>query len=417
MKDKITAFFKAPYISFYTLPPIIFLIVESLSQQNIFGAFKLLFKSPHIFIFNLLIVYISYISVLFVKRKQFAITLVSVIWLTLGITNFILLQMRNSPFCGTDFLIFRYGYIITLRYLSVIKLILIIAALISVPLIFILIYKKGIKANTKTDYKKCTVITFTVLIIEVLILILGLTTGFLKARFNEPIYDYKKYGFPYSFMCSIFVNGVEKPNDYSEIVKTFKDEKSDTTLKPNVVLIQLESFFDVSRLNFPMDYDPIPNFHKICSEGSSGSLTVHTLGGGTSNTEFEVLTGLNLNFFGTVEFPYETYVNDTPCESIAFNLKKIGYHTDAVHTFSAGFYNRDEVYKNLGFDRFTSFEYMTNIEYNDIGWVKDEILGKYIIKAIQQTDDPEFVFGVSVQGHGSYPKDFNDSLDHNNDVE
>ena len=72
MKDKITAFFKAPYISFYTLPPIIFLIVESLSQQNIFGAFKLLFKSPHIFIFNLLIVYISYISVLFVKRKQFA---------------------------------------------------------------------------------------------------------------------------------------------------------------------------------------------------------------------------------------------------------------------------------------------------------------------------------------------------------
>ena len=36
-------------------------------------------------------------------------------------------------------------------------------------------------------------------------------------------------------------------------------------------------------------------------------LKVPSVGAGTANTEFEVLTGMNLRYFGPGEYPYKTY--------------------------------------------------------------------------------------------------------------
>ena len=35
-----------------------------------------------------------------------------------------------------------------------------------------------------------------------------------------------------------------------------------------------------------------------------------SVGAGTANTEFEVLTGMSMRFFGPGEYPYKTYVKD-----------------------------------------------------------------------------------------------------------
>ena len=413
LKSAVLRYLQTPYLAFFTLPVFVYLIIESLSQQSVLGAFVLLFKAPHIVLLNLIIVCFTYCAVLFVKRRIFVYSLVTFIWIALGVTNFILLGMRNSPFCATDLLIFRYGFIISARYMGALEIILIIIGILGIPAVFVILFRKGKKYDKEIEYKTSAVITAVIFLICLLLVVLGVSTGFLKTRYNKPKYDYTHYGLPYSFLCSIFVQGVEKPDDYSDtligkIVESIDMSESDPVIKPNIVLIQLESFFDVDRLNFPIGNDPIPTFHEMCRNNPSGSLEVHTLGGGTSNTEFEVLTGMDLEFFGTVEFPYESFVDDKTCESIAYDLKREGYQTDAIHTFSAGFYNRNNVYSNLGFDTFTSFEYMTNLEYNELGWVKDSVLARYVLKAINTSSKPDFVFGVSVQGHGSYPTDFSD---------
>lgn len=49
------------------------------------------------------------------------------------------------------------------------------------------------------------------------------------------------------------------------------------------------------------------------------------------NTEFEIMTSMNLDDFGPGEIPYKTVLKSTTCESTAFNLKEYGYSTHALH--------------------------------------------------------------------------------------
>ena len=175
--------------------------------------------------------------------------------------------------------------------------------------------------------------------------------------------------------------------------------------KPNIIFVQLESFFDVNNLNnVVFSENPVKNFTRYSSEGITGKVSVPVIGGGTVNTEFEVLTGLSLEFFGVGEYPYKTALSQYTCETVAYNLMEIGYSTHALHNYQGSFYRRNEVYKNLGFQSFTSMEYMSGIELN-VGnvWPRDVILTDEILKILDSTTGTDFIFTVSVQPHGKYP--------------
>ena len=88
------------------------------------------------------------------------------------------------------------------------------------------------------------------------------------------------------------------------------------------------------------------------------------------NSEFEVLTGMNIDDFGIGEYPYKTIVKETACESLAYDLKPYGYQAFAIHNNTGDFYDRNLVYPNLGFDTFTSVEYMWPDNYTPMGWAK-----------------------------------------------
>lgn len=64
---------------------------------------------------------------------------------------------------------------------------------------------------------------------------------------------------------------------------------------------------------------------------SSGYFKVPSVGAGTANTEFEVLTGMNLRYFGPGEYPYKTVLKDQTSESAATALAALGYGTHALH--------------------------------------------------------------------------------------
>lgn len=114
---------------------------------------------------------------------------------------------------------------------------------------------------------------------------------------------------------------------------------------------------------------------------------------------------MNLEDFGPGEFPYKTVLKNTPCESIAYILKDYGYSSHAMHNNTGTFYSRNVVFKNLGYDTYTSLEYMNPKEYTYLGWVKDNILTDEIIKVLDSTEEQDYLYAISVQGHGSYPSD------------
>jgi hypothetical protein len=213
-------------------------------------------------------------------------------------------------------------------------------------------------------------------------------------------------------LSSSFIDvGVSKPADYSkekieELVKNAKGAScSGDERTPDIIFVQLESFFDVNLLkNVTYSENPISFYNYLETFCPHGYLTMPTVGAGTARTEFEILSGMSLEYFGFCEYPYKTILRKTACESICYNLSEYGYKSHAIHNNDATFYSRNTVFSALGFDTFTSIEYMPNVTYNAMGWAEDCVLTEEIVKALDSTKGSDFVFTITVQSHGKYYK-------------
>lgn len=401
---------KRPFVSCLGAGLLMNVLIYCLHARSLVRGASLIFSEPLFFLFNTLIVITFYCVSLFFARRIFVLSLVTVLWLALGVTNCVLLGMRVAPLEAMDFYILRTGLAIVHVYLNPLQIVLIAVAILAALALLALLFVKCPKIRPDYVRSLLTVVCCLLAVLLLALAVMGLANA--DPQNYENIKDaYDVYGFPYCFLRSVFERGIPEPDNYSEeqlrqiLSELAASPSQEPKSTPNVVIVQLESFFDVNRMKaLQFSENPIPNFTAMMSEGSHGFLSVPAIGAGTANTEFEVLSGLNLEFFGTGEYPYATVLGDRCCETIAYDLASLGYSTHAMHNHTATFYDRYRVYANLGFDTFTPAEHMIGIEYNDLDWEKDKILTEYIMKALESTDTPDFVFAVSVQGHGKYPE-------------
>ena len=116
---------------------------------------------------------------------------------------------------------------------------------------------------------------------------------------------------------------------------------------------------------------------------------------------------MGMQFFGLGEYPYKTILKQTNCESIASDLKTLGYGAHAVHNNGGNFYSRKNAFSMMGFDTFTSKELMDIHEYTPLGtWPTDDILVGEVEKSLDYTpDQPDFVYTITVESHGDYPRE------------
>jgi phosphoglycerol transferase MdoB-like AlkP superfamily enzyme len=393
-------------------------IIESLHRHSPIEGFIHMFTDPLVFIFNALIIS-TLLSVAAISRFRYQIMmLICALFLALGITNCVILAMRVTPFEWVDMQIANMHLI--LQYLHPVVFVLIIVAIVAVLIGIVFLFIKGPRTSVKYLKNSITALIF--------IAVLGLSTvtfragGILLSEHVKNIANaYMDYGFNYCFVCSIFDVGIEKPSQYGEedikeIVEFIngaaedKKENGDTSAdgkKPNIIFLQLESFFDVNHLsNMTFSEDPIPNFSKLQKEYSSGYLTVPSIGAGTANTEFEVISGMSLEYFGIGEYPYKTILQKNTSESMCYNLDELGYKSHALHNNVAVFYDRNIVFQNLGFDTFTSLEYMDVTGFTPNNWAKDDTLIPAITDALDSSEGSDLVYTITVQSHGKYPTDY-----------
>ena len=197
-------------------------------------------------------------------------------------------------------------------------------------------------------------------------------------------------------------------NETSSTQETEQDEDYAASEQyPNIIFLQLESLFDPQLLkDVEFSRTVLPTLEWLYKYYPTGFLSVPSVGAGTANTEFEIISGMNLDDFGPGEYPYKTVLSHSACDSICFDLKQYGYTTNAVHDNDGTFYDRNSVFSQLGFDTFTSLEYMNNVQYNDIGWADDSVLTQQIVEILNGSEGRDFIYTISVQGHGDYPSDY-----------
>lgn len=393
----------------YLLATAVVFILELFSQRSLSGAIGFVVGTPHFFLLNIFIVALTLVPSLFIRRRFFYDLLVSTVWILLGVTNFILQSIRETPFEPTDLYILSTGFDIVGHYLKPWMIVLIILLF---ALFFAFLGALFVKSKKHPRHLFRGLISLAT--VAVLCFGLGLflnLSGRIADRFPNLCEAYRTYGFSYCFCNAIFDRGINEPPDYSEeVINQYAEAAglgTDPALPdelPNIIYVQLETFFNVNRLkNLTFSENPIPNFTALSASSASGLLSVPALGAGTANTEFEVLTGMDLASFGAGEYPYKTILLANPCESTAYVLSDIGYATHAVHNNAATFYDRHICYSNLGFQTFTSIEYMNNLTFNALDWAEDRVLTGEISAALNSTAGSDFIFTVSVQGHGGYP--------------
>lgn len=171
--------------------------------------------------------------------------------------------------------------------------------------------------------------------------------------------------------------------------------------RPDIVVVQSESFFDPSIVKGYENADLTPNLHRLAAEGESGALHVPTYGGGTIRTEFEVLTGLSLRYFDDLQFPY-LQMNHKVVPSLVRTLRSHGYETIALHGNDPGFWNRNTAFRAIGFDRFVSRGSFPAHAAMDGQYMADSAMTDEIMAQLKDAGPPQFLFAISIEAHGPY---------------
>lgn len=394
----------------------LFFIMEFLSRRSRISKVVVFLKdNTCATVINILIILAITGIIFFCKHKKAVLWVISFIFLGLAVVNRMILAFRGMPVAFMDLYAIQDGLSIASRFINT-KMIIIAAIVILFFLVgLVFLWKKDKESKRFNGISNIIAWMLTILVYAVSI-------GPIKEKsiIHNIGWDvqatYELNGFVYSILDSYFGYLRKPPENYNKetIAKireeVDKKEAADTrTIKtgkdvPNVIMVQLEGFMDPTKIpNVNLSMDPIPNFRKLSEKNTSGYMNVPTTGGATARTEFEAISGNNFDNLLSSEIPYTSIVKEKTSNSLATALKNQGYAAHAIHNFKGNFYNRNKGFKNLGFDTFTSVEYMNGLEYTALDWPKDYILKDYMKKALDSTKEKDLICTVSVQGHSNYP--------------
>lgn len=171
---------------------------------------------------------------------------------------------------------------------------------------------------------------------------------------------------------------------------------------PDIIVLQSESYFDPDIMTGYRAGDWVTNLRRLQKIGQHGDMRVPTFGGGTIRTEFEILTGLPLQFFPQLDYPY-LGLKESHIPGLAHSLKSAGYHTLAIHPNQGGFWDRISVFRRMGFDRFIDkaspeFHHAKRHGY----YISDHDLTNVILGTLKPSGPPQFIFAISIENHGPY---------------
>lgn len=223
-------------------------------------------------------------------------------------------------------------------------------------------------------------------------------------------------GFNYTFLHNIKDSSVRAPEGYNknEIKKIDKANRSEElsvlqyNKKPNIIWIMGEAFTDISQnpaFTFDNEHDPNKNFKRMQAESVlSGRIVTPSFGGGTGDTEFDVLTGtLTTDVSANGSISFNSIKRDIG--SLPRFLDSIGYETRAFHPGYEWFYRRNEVYPKIGFNEKYFLEDIENPdikgEYVSESQFSDIFIDRFE-KTLATSEKPIFDYAVDIQNHGPY---------------
>lgn len=376
---------------------------------------------PGILLWNFLPALLAVCLVYFITgRLFFSSALLQVVWILFAVSDKIKVSMRQEPLLPTDLTLIKEALTIVKTFPVYMLALIGIGA---VAAIAILIF-----SFIRSEKQRPPVIARLVGILCVVLAALGLNS---LVYDNKDLYDgypvvenpyfqvnqYNTRGLVYSFFHQVNIMRLQAPEGYDKTQYdnlTSAPTVADGQPAPNIIMIMGEAYSDLSEnehISFEGYTDPMANYKELCAKENavSGHIAVANFGGGTSNTEYDVLTGLPTRFLDTA-LPSYNFIHHE-IDALPYRLSQIGYETASIHPGYAWFYNRQNVYPDLGFETCYFLEDSFDLASQGIGgYVNEEATIDKILsvfeETIQSSSAPVFSFTVTIQNHGPYEKKY-----------
>ena len=403
---------------------VITLAVFIINKDFLYAFFKFVKQTPLLFFANYIPVFLLMALILFISNNALFSTVSSGgFYILMAIANSEKIRLRQDPLFPTDLSLFtelvgiakNFSPKIILIYLFIVVFILLVVILafiflkspkISVPIRISGILGVIIIGAISNNFVYKSANLYNIFAVE----------GNQYFEVNQ----YGSKGFIYSFCHKFNSMQVKAPvgynsTYYSSLEKDFKDIASEYDDKklPHIIMIMGEAFSDLSNnpnFDFKNYGNPLENWNEITQmENSvSGHIIVPNYGGGTSDTEFDVLTAYPSRFIDNASNSYSLIRKDI--DSMPQRLKNIGYNTLAIHPGYPWFYNRANVYNYMGFETFISLESFQGSEKYRGGYIADKYASDSIIENFEQhiahSNSPLFEFCVTIENHGPYDEKY-----------
>lgn len=173
--------------------------------------------------------------------------------------------------------------------------------------------------------------------------------------------------------------------------------------RPDIIFILNETFFDLDAYtDLQADADALADYRNIPG-AVYGCAACAGVGGGTNNSEFELLMSGSMHLL-KVAAPF-TYLNDNQVSrNVVSYLKALGYQTVGMHAGTAANYNRDKAYPAMGFDKIflgpDAFQYTGSNGARP--WLDSENYKDMIDRYEALGEGPRMMYLMTYQNHGGY---------------
>lgn len=389
-------------------PFVSFCLVEGLYSDSFF-------HSAISIVWNYLLLLAFYLLCLVVCGSfRRAVIAGNTITFILGLINYFVMEFRGNPICPWD--IFSLNTALDVAGGYNYRFDVIVVSRIMCALVINLFAMQFARQRIKLPVRLITGVGTAAYILGIFSVLWG-TTYLEDNGYQDDLWvprtGYLRNGFYLSFAMNMKYLQVEKPDGYStaqvqEILDDYSVEQdAETDIKPDIIMIMNEAYSDLSVVgDFDTNEDYMPFVRNLEDNTAKGSLYVSIFGGGTCNTEYEVLTGNSMAYLAPGSITYQQYVRDGyDTGGLVQTLKEQDYVCYAIHPAVAGNWYRNIVYGSMGFDAFYDiFSFPEDAERVRSGFVSDRETYNKIIELYENKDknEPLFVFDVTIQNHGGY---------------
>ena len=372
-------------------------------------------------------------------RRNIPFIVISTLLYLISMANHYVLAYRGTPFLPSDLFYVSTAATVAGTYEFSLDYQVIIS---TVLFIFIVSVATKIKSPKQKLWKKIYYRVIAGLLAFVVLFSYFSSNVFVDSNFKPDFFNqergYKKLGVAMNFFMNTRYLTTKEPEGYDaeqteEIIYDLlkNNETSNITNKqPNVIVIMNETLADLNVLgevNTNKDY--MPFLRGLTENTVKGNLYVPVIGAGTSNTEFEFLTGVSTSFLPSGSNAFTLYVNHDLNSAIK-TFENKGYSVTAFHPYYKNNWNRINAYNYLGFEKYFGIEDILNesiISFMRTGaettaltqkiaeeypgeeiikrwYVSDSYNYKKVIEMYEEKDEnkPFFMFNVTMQNHSSY---------------